>query len=494
MNRSTDTFHTIVIGSGSGGLTVAVGLSKLGKRVALVEANDVGGDCTNVGCVPSKTLIHLVTHPGELSPAEVLARVQEKRNHLRDEETAWVKGMDLTFLEGRARFLSSERLEVALTEGGTRELSARNIVIATGAKPAVIPIDGLPEARTLTNESLFELPDKPEHLAIIGSGVVGSEMAFAFRKLGSRVSMVSRSGRVLSASEPEASAVVGEAMTEGGIGLYLDAEPDAYDEATQTLYVQRGGERLALEGVDKVLLAVGRVPNTAGLGLETTGVSFGDEGIPTDAYGATNVKGIYAIGDVNPASSYTHSANAQGRRLVRRLAFPYLPAWGKEPLYPNATFTDPEVAAIGPSLAELKRRYHPALVKTVRADLAKTDKGYTEGLERGFVLIHAVRLSGRILGATIVAPRASEMISLLTAALYHGLSLYKLSGLVFPYPVLSEGIKKAADAFVFESLPKLPREMGGYLRYRWAGPPAPDETAERRPHRGERHPEPTKSN
>ena len=489
MSQGTDTFHTVVIGSGSGGLTVAVGLSKLGKRVALVEAKAVGGDCTNVGCVPSKTLIHLVTHPGDRSPAEILATVQEKRNRLRDRETEEVREMDLTFLEGRARFLGPERLAVALTAGGTREIGAQNIVIATGAKPAVIPIDGLPEARTLTNESLFELPHKPEHLAIIGSGVVGSEMAFAFRKLGSRVSMVSRSPRVLSASEPEASAVVGEAMTEGGIDLYLNAEPDAYDEATQTLWLRGGGERVALGGVDKVLLAVGRVPATKDLGLETTGVTFGDKGIPADAYGATNVKGIYAIGDVNPASSYTHSANAQGRRVVRRLAFPYLPAWGEEPLYPNATFTDPEVAAIGPSLAELGRRYHPALLKTVRADLAETDKGYTEGLERGFVLIHAVRLTGRVLGATVVAPRASEMISLLTAAVYNGLSLYKLSGLVFPYPVLSEGIKKAADAFVFETLPKLPREGRTYLRYRWAGLPTPGETPEAsRPHRGRPQP------
>lgn len=482
-------FHTVVIGSGSGGLTVAVGLSKLGKRVALVEANAVGGDCTNVGCVPSKTLIHLVTHPGDKSPVEVLTRVQEKRNHLRDEETAWVKGMDLTFLEGRARFLGPKRLEVALSGGGTRELSAENIVIAAGAKPAVIPIEGLPEARTLTNESLFELSDKPGHLAIIGSGVVGSEMAFAFRKLGSRVSMISRSSRVLSASEPEASAVVGEAMRDCGIDLYLNAQPDAFDEEAQTLHVKQGGARLALEGVDKVLLAVGRIPNTAGLGLESIGVTFDKKGIPTDAYGKTNVEGVYAIGDVNPASSYTHSANAQGRRVVRRLAFPYLPTWGQEPPYPNATFTDPEVAAVGPSFAELEKRYHPALLKTVRADLAKTDKGYTESLERGFVVIHAVRLTGRVLGATIVAPRASEMISLLTAAVYNGLSLYKLSGLVFPYPVLSEGIKKAADAFVFETLPKLPRELAAYVRYRWAGPPATDTVpAEPRPHRGDPQP------
>ncbi len=465
-------FHTVVIGSGSGGLTVAVGLAKLGKRVALVEAEDVGGDCTNVGCIPSKTLIHLVDYPGDRSPADILATVQEKRNHLREEETAWVKNTDnLTFIEGRARFLSADRLEVALSKGGVQTLSAPHIVVATGAKPARITVPGLPETRTLTNESLFELADKPEHLVVIGAGVVGSEMAFAFRKLGSRVSVVSRSGRILSASEPEASKVVADAMVEAGIDLYLGAQPTTYDEAAQILELEHSGVKRTLTGVDKVLLAVGRVPATQGLGLEAAGVTFGKEGIPTDAYGRTNVEGVFAIGDVNPASSYTHSANAQGRRVVRRVAFPFLPAWGEEPPYPHATFTDPEVAAVGPTLAELHTRYHPALIKTLHIDLANTDKGYTEGLGRGFVKVHAVRLTGRVLGATIVAPKASEMISLLTAAIYNGLSLYKLSGLVYPYPVLSEGIKKAADAFVFGTLPKLPRELGALLRYRFAKPP-----------------------
>ena len=476
------TFHTVVIGSGSGGLTVAVGLAKLGKQVALIEAGAVGGDCTNVGCVPSKTLIHLVTYPEGRSPEEILARVQEKRNVLRDKETEEVKEMNnVTFFAGRAKFLGAERLEVALTTGETYELSARNIVVATGSKPRHIEIEGLPEARTLTNESLFELSDKPEHLVIVGGGVVGSEMAFAFRKLGSRVTLVNRSHRVLSASEPKTSEVIKEAMREAGIDLYLGAQPTAYDELTHTLRVGQNGERKALTGVDKVLLAVGRVPNTAELGLEAAGVSHGKHGIPTDAYGATNVKGIYAIGDVNPTSHYTHSANAQGRRVVQRLAFPFLPTWKPEPPYPSATFTAPEVAEIGPTLAELKKRYHPALIKTLTIDLTKTDKGYTEDLKRGFVQLHAVRLTGRILGATIVAPKASEMISLLTAAVYDGLSLYKLSGLVIPYPVLSEGIKKAADAFVFETLPKLPRELGAYLRYRWAKPEqANKSTASRR--------------
>lgn len=155
---------------------------------------------------------------------------------------------------------------------------------------------------------------------------------------------------------------------------------------------------------------------------------------------------------------------------MQRLAFPFLPRLAKEPDYPSATFSSPEVATVGKSLAELHKQYHPDLIKTLRYDLTKTDKGYTQGLERGFVQLHVVRLTGRILSATIVAPKASEMLSLLTAHIYNGLSVYKLANLIFPYPVLGDGIKKAADGFVFSTLPKLPQELGAYLKYRWAKP------------------------
>ena len=316
-------FHTIIIGSGSGGRTVTVGLSKLGKRVALIEGGAVGGDCTNVGCVPSKTLIHLVTHHANLSSADILAEVQRKRNQLRDRETKEVQHMDnVTFFAGWARFKNKKTLIVDLSDGGQREVSAENIVIATGGRPAHLDIEGLPEARGLTNESVFEQTEKPEHLAVIGSGIIGTEMGFAFRKLGSRVSVVSRGGRVLNAAEPEVGDAVGAAMLEQGIEVYRNAEAERYDEMTQTLTIRQDGARVPLGGVDKVLVAIGRRPNLERLNLAAAGISYGKEGIPTDAYGATNIKGIYAIGDVNPTSHYTHSANAQGRRLVTRLAFP----------------------------------------------------------------------------------------------------------------------------------------------------------------------------
>lgn len=463
MNR----FYTVVVGAGSGGLTVAIGLAKFGKRVALVERKHVGGDCTNVGCIPSKTLIHLTRGEGS-SPEAILQRVRDKRDGLRLEETEWVRNIGgLTFYEGEARVLERGRLEVRLSNGERTRLEAKNIVLATGSRPRSLTIGGLPKARTLTNESLFDLTRPPEHLAMIGGGIIASEMAFAFRRLGSRVSIVQRGERILNAYEPEVSETVLEAMMEAGVEVRLGATPSHYDEEEGTLHLNGGG---ALFGVDRVLLAVGRVPNVEGLGLERVGVVSLERGIPVNHYGKTNVKGIYAVGDVTTTSAFTHSANAQGRRLVQRLAFPFLPVPGDAPAYPSAVFTDPEVATVGPSLRELRREIHPSLIKTVRVELKETDRAYTQGLERGFVLLHARRLTGRLLSATVVAPHASEMVSLLTLALEKGVTLYSLTSLVFPYPTLSEAIKKAADEFLFDTLPNLPRELLAYARYRWRGP------------------------
>jgi pyruvate/2-oxoglutarate dehydrogenase complex dihydrolipoamide dehydrogenase (E3) component len=469
-------YHTIIIGSGSGGMTVAVGLAGFGKDIAVIEANFVGGDCTNVGCVPSKTLIHDVNQ-ADFVPEDVLPHVREKRDHLRDEETEYIQNLEkVDFFAGRAKLTGKHRVHVTLNDGGEETLETQHIVIATGAKPRVIDIDGLPQERVLTNENVFEQASAPEHLAIVGGGVIAMEMAFAFAKLGSKVSVIERNARIFSRMEPEASSILHTRLQALGVDVYTQATPTRYDDNTQTLLLEQTTTTTALEGVDKVLLAAGRVPATNHLGLEDIGVTFDERGVPTDVYGKTNVGNIYAIGDVNPSSNFTHSANAQGRRLVPRLAFSqlfsWLPAFGSQPAYPSATFSDPEVATVGGTLEQLQQRYPAKLIHTVHYELAQTDKGYTESLEHGVVIIHAMRLTGRILGATIVAPKASEMISLLTLALANNHSLYKLSQLVFPYPTLSEGIKKAADSFVFATLPKLPQELGAYLRYRWRKPQA----------------------
>ena len=235
--------------------------------------------------------------------------------------------------------------------------------------------------------------------------------------------------------------------------------------------VRSGEETFAVEGVDRVLLAIGRVRNIDSLDLEKAGIAFDKSGVQVDSYGRTSIPGVYAIGDVTPTSAFTHSANAQGRRVVQKIAFPFLPAWGPEPLFPTATFSDPEVATVGLTARQIAQKYHHGLILRLRIDLKDIDRGYTDGVENGFILVDAVRLTGTILGATIVGPRASEMISLFTLAIGRRITLYQLYGLVYPYPTFSNAVLKIADGFIRQTLPNLPHELATYLRFRFAKNP-----------------------
>jgi len=469
----TEHFSTIVIGAGSGGMTVAIGLAGLGRKVALIEGHHVGGDCTNVGCVPSKTLIHLAKNfkPG-MNPDDIVKEVTRKRDALRDKETEVVQHMDnLTFIQGMAKFTAPKTLSVT-HNGVSRELTADNIVIATGARPRMIDIPGLPPEMVLTNESLFDITNAPKHLVIVGAGVIALEMAFAFQKLGTKVTMFALDRRPLMTSIPEASEAIQAELDKRGITLYCGTIAKTCDVSTHSLILQSGEEEIVLSGVDKVLVAVGRVRNLDSLGLEQAGVKTDPRlGILVNSFGETNVKGVYAIGDVTPTSAFTHSANAQGRRVVQRIALPYLPIAKKEPLFPNATFSDPEVAAVGLTEKQLAEYCHPGIIKRIRVDFkTHADRGYTDGVENGFIIVDAVRLTGQILHATIVGPRASEMISFFTLAMSQKISLYKIYRLVYPYPTYSSGILKVADFFMRETLPNLGREIAAYLKYRFAKP------------------------
>ncbi len=465
-------FQTIVIGAGSGGMTVAVGLAALGKDVAMIEGHHVGGDCTNVGCVPSKTLIHEAKNfkPG-MDPDNALKETIRKRDALRDLETEEVKEIEnLTFIEEMAKFIAPKTLAVTNDAGETIAYSADNIVISTGARPRQLKIDGLPDERYMTNIELFDLENAPQHLVIVGAGVIALEMAFAFEKLGTKVTLFALDDRALMTAIPEAAEAIQASLDRKGITSHYGATAKSYDKATRTLMLDQDGTDIAVENVDKVLVAIGRVRNIDSLGLEQARVTFDMRtGIAVNSYGETNVKGVYAIGDVTPTSAFTHSANAQGRRVVQRIAFSHLPMAKKEPLFPNATFSDPEVATVGLTATELEAQCHPEAIKRIRVDLkGNTDRAYTDGIEEGFIIVDAVRLTGRILHATIVAPHASEMISFFTLAMSQKISLYKIYRLVYPYPTFSSGILKVADFFMRETLTNLTKEIGAYLRYRFA--------------------------
>ena len=463
-------YSTVVIGAGSGGMTVALGLAALDKPVALIEGEHVGGDCTNVGCVPSKTLIHLAREfkPG-MDRDRVFQEVIRKRDALREKETEEVQQTEnLTFIRGMAKFSGPKSLQVAYN-GVTSDVTGDNIVIATGARPRWLDIPGLPAERALTNVSLFDLTQAPKHIAIVGAGIIALEMGFAFHKLGIKVTMFALDDRPLLTAISEASEVIQAELEMRAISTYYKTTAKSYNEGSQTLTLQSGDKEIDIKDVDKVLIAIGRVRNIDLLGLEQAGVEYDRNGIKVNHYGESTIKGVFAIGDVTPTSAFTHSANAQGRRVVQRIAFPLLPIPKKEPLYPNATFSDPEVATVGLTQQQLADYCHPEIVRRIRVDFkTDTDRGYTDGIENGFIIVDAVRLTGQILHATIVGPRASEMISFFTLAMSQKISLYKIYRLVYPYPTFSSGILKVADFFMRETLQNLGRELGAYLRYRFA--------------------------
>ncbi len=470
----TEHFSTIVIGAGSGGMTVAVGLAGLGKQVAFVEGNHVGGDCTNVGCVPSKTLIHLAKNfkPG-MQADEVVREVTRKRDALRDKETEEVQNIkNITFIRGWAKFSAPREIQVSAPDSSTRTLTADNIVISTGARPRLLDIPGLPKERLLTNESLFDLTKAPRHLVVVGAGVIALEMAFAFQKLGTRITVFALDARPLMVYVPEVSEALQPEIERKRISTYYGATAKSFDESTRTLTLTQGAQEITLHDVDQVLVAIGRVRNIDSLGLDQAGVKVDARlGILVNSFGETNVKGVYAIGDVTPTSAFTHSANAQGRRVVQRIAFPFLPIAKQEPIFPNATFSDPEVANVGLTQKQITQKYHPQLIKRIRVDFKDhTDRGYTDEVENGFIIVDAIRLTGQILHVTIVGPRASEMISFFTLAISQKISLYKIYRLVFPYPTFSSGILKVADFFMRDTLPNLGKEISAYLKYRFATP------------------------
>lgn len=469
----TEHFSTLVIGAGSGGMTVAIGLAGLGLPVGLIEGHHVGGDCTNAGCIPSKTLIHLARHfQAGMNADDLLQAVIDKRDALRAKETAEVQHLQhLTFIRGMARFAGPKTLLVT-HENQTRELTAQQIVIATGARPRSLDIPGLPAARTLTNESLFDLTHAPKHLVIVGAGVIALEMAFAFRKLGTRITLLALDSRPLMTAIPEASQAIQAELLARQVTTYYNSTAERFDEATRTLTLKQGTTTITVPEVDQVLIAIGRVRNLDKLDLDKAGVAVdARQGVLVNSYGETNIKGVYAVGDVTPTSAFTHSANAQGRRVTQRIAFPLLPLAKNEPIFPSATFSDPEVATVGLTQHQIAERYHPNVVKRVRVDFkTQTDRGYTDGVENGFIVVDAIRLTGQILQATIVCTRASEMISFFTLAISQKVSLYQLYRLVYPYPTYSSAILKVADTFMRETLPNLRSEIGAYLRYRFARP------------------------
>ncbi len=486
---SRRTFDAIVIGSGSGGLTAAVGLGRFGREVLLVEKKHMGGDCTNTGCIPSKALLHESGQPvgGHDDAASILATVRARRDALRNHEVIEFGGAEgVTFVYGAAHLNPDRSVSIVHTDGTTWKAYAENVILATGSSPRRVPIPGLdgatPEGTTpegtasggtapggplLTNEELFELDQPPAHLAVVGGGAVGLEMALAFRRLGSDVTVVELADQVLPGVLPEAAALVAEALTDLGVTIRTGRRAAGYESAGRRLRLApAGGDAAvtnggvsAVEGADRVLMAVGRVPNTAGLGLADAGVELDDGGAVTvDSRGRTTVKGVWAVGDMTDRGGTTHFASIWGRRIIQSIVYPYLPI-GDEPLRPTVTFTEPEVASIGEQPVE-----PPDDVLRITVDGSAIDRAYTDRATRGLLVVDVRPPTGQVLGATIVGPRAGEVITTFSLAMKAGIGFHRWYGTVIPYPTYSEVITEAVEQYLSETASDVVGHVG-----RWAG-------------------------
>ena len=455
------TYKAAVIGAGSGGLTLAIGLAGFGHDIALIEAGKVGGDCTNVGCVPSKALLHAAA-AGLDDPLGYVRAKRDELNEREDEEMVEHEQIDLIRGYGRLTGRNDPHVvEVTADDGTVTEVSAEHVIVCAGSKPVEFPIDGLDPDRMLTNESIFELTDVPSKIVLIGGGAISLEMATAFGDLGSDVEIVELQERLIGNDDPSVSRTIQAALEARGVKVHTGTSIDHFDGTTAHL---RNG--VTIDHVDKVLMAVGRRPRHTDLGLDEAGVDTYEGGIVADSWGKTNVDKIWAVGDVTGNTLTTHGANSIGRRCIRAIALP-LPTVGNARVQANAVYSRPEIASVGITIEELDALPRSGR-KRYEKQLADIDRGYTDDREHGIVVVDVERFSGKVLRAAIVAPAAGEMIGMFTMMIDHGIGLRKLFGQVHPYPSYSQAIGQIADEFAQDTYRSIPKEWWAMMRGRIA--------------------------
>lgn len=469
-------YHLLVIGGGSAGLLAAVGAAGVGAKVALVERYLLGGDCLNVGCVPSKTVIRSARAMADVQSAgqygihvpedgvqvdfgAVMERMRRIRAGLSGHDSALrFKELGIDLFLGDGRFTGPDTLEV-----GGQTVRFKKAVITTGARPMHLPIEGLAEAGYLTNETVFSLTERPGHLGVIGAGPIGAELAQAFRRLGSEVTVFDMLPQVLGREDRDAADIVDAAMRREGIDVVLNAgiQRVVLENGKKVICFEVDGQERAV-AVDEILSAAGRVPNIDSLNLEAAGVEYHKKGVAVNDYLQSSNPNIYAAGDVAQKYQFTHTADATARIVVRNALF-----MGRQKLsdliVPWVTFTDPEVAHVGlyPHDAEAAG----FAIDTFEQPLSEIDRAAADGDTAGFVKIHVERGTDRIVGATIVARHAGEMISEITVAMAGGVGLKTLATVIHPYPTQAEAIKKVADTYNRSRLtPAVQKAFDGWLK------------------------------
>lgn len=478
-------YHLVVIGAGTAGLVTAAGAAGLGARVALIERELMGGDCLNVGCVPSKGVIRAarvaatVRDAGEFgvdvasdSASVDFAAAMERMRRLRtkispNDSVQRFADMGIDVYLGQGKFGGDSTVTVTRKDGTETQLKYRKAVIATGARASAPPIDGLDSVNYLTNENLFSLTELPGTFGVIGSGPIGSEMAQTFARFGSEVFLFERGDHILTREDPDAAAVVQKEFERDGIRLMLNSEgmkvSPADGDRIQVTVTQNGEEVSTV--VDQLLVAVGRAPNTDGLNLDGAGVKYDRVGVQVDDFLRTTNPSVFAAGDICSAYKFTHAADFQARIVIQNALFavgPFGRRKASDLIIPWATYTSPEIAHVGLYEADAKKQ--GIEIDTYMQPFEDVDRAILEGQDDGFVKIHTRRGTDQIVGATIVAENAGDMISEVTVAMTNRIGLSRIASTIHPYPTQAEAIRKLGDQINRKRLTPLAKKVLNALR------------------------------
>lgn len=449
-------FDVIIIGGGPAGLVASKVLVAMGKKTAIIEKAKLGGDCTHSGCVPSKTLLKaasacfgtnnldkygLTSNKIDIDTSGVLSHVRAVVAEIYSHETPEIfEKAGVHIIEGEAKFKSAHELTV-----DNKTYSAKKFIIATGSSPAIPNIEGIENIEYLTNENIFLQENIPESLIVIGTGAIGIEMATAFNRLGSHVTLVSRSSGILKQNDEELSEILLEELKKEGINFINNAILEKVEQINEHISLHVNNKVVKAQ---KILFAAGRVPNID-LNLEKVNVQFDKNGIKVNEYLQTSVKHIYAIGDVSTKYKFTHIAEKEAILAASNIALPI----NRKIDYDHigwCIYSDPELAQIGLNEKEAKEKYGET-VKTYKMDYKNTDRGYTDVEKVGAIKV-SVLSNGKIVGASILGARAGELIHQLQFAKTFNISFEKLSKMVYIYPTFADLIKQPSKQFYIHKL------------------------------------------
>ncbi|MFA5669598.1 MAG: NAD(P)/FAD-dependent oxidoreductase [Balneolaceae bacterium] len=454
-------YDFIVIGGGAAGLTASGMGANFGAKTLMIEAHKLGGDCTWTGCIPSKTLLHAAKLAASIKDAEafghesakplnfssILKHVRKVRQEVYEEaddpEIYYNMGVEILF--GKAHFIDAHSLSIQDEEKNTtKEVTGRYILVATGSKAFSPPIKGLDNVPYLTNESIFEIEEQPKRLTIIGGGPIGIEMAQAFQRLGTQVTVFDMQDRILMNDDEELAGMLLKRLKSEGIQFQLSAkvsEISKTEDGLVCVHAEVGGKNITTDG-DALLVAVGRVANYQSLNLEAAGIHHTKKGITVNDRCKTNISHIYAVGDVTGRYQFTHMSEHMAK-VATSNALVKIPMKIDTKNVPWSTYTDPELASVGATEKQLIEQ--GTTYKIYRFPYSKVDRAITDGDTDGMIKIFAKKWNGKILGATIYGKQASDLISEYALAMKNGVTLRNIADTIHPYPTYGLAVRRAAD-------------------------------------------------